>query len=373
MRTFYLTTDSNVTAKSRSSVTRIPLERPASVRRHLPSVDDRWMLSDFIAGDENAHLAYLFDSATIGDLTNHSPIVLYGEKSTGKTALAITLAVRWAHATKARPLCFTTGTVFAQEYAAAVEIDDLSSFRTRHRDCRLLVIDDLEPLAEKSAAQVELCNTLDFLLSEQAPVIVSLSKLPSAVQSLKPALASRLSAGYSAQLFRPGMHSTEALVQDFVAEIDKSLPAKKIAEFCQGLKNPLRIHDIRQIVMLAHQNKNAAGSLDFYVLSQLTNQFLAGDQLSVISIAKVVARRMRVRLSDLRGSTREASIVRARGLAILLSRRLTSSSLQQIGTIFGGRDHSTVLHAFRKTDRLVESDPELSKMFSDVQSELLNR
>ena len=373
MRTHYLTTDSDVTTKSLSSVTRIPLERPASVRRHLPSIEDRWVLSSFVAGDDNSHLAYLFDSSTIDDLVNHSPVVLYGEKGTGKTALAITLAVRWAHATKSRPLCFTTGPAFAQEYAAAVEIDDLSSFQARYRDCRLLVIDDLEPLAEKTAAQVELCNTLDHLRSEQAPVIVSLSKLPSAVQSFRPALASRLSAGYSAQLFRPGEHSTVALVQDFVAEIDKTLPAQKLAEFCLGLKNPLRILEIRQIVTLAHQNKTAAGSLDFFVLSQLANQLLAGDQLSVIGIAKVVARRMRVRLSDLRGSTREASIVRARGLAILLSRRLTSCSLQQIGSFFGGRDHSTILHAFRKTDRLIETDPELSKMFSDVQSELLNR
>ena len=99
---------------------------------------------------------------------------------------------------------------------------------------------------------------------------------------------------------------------------------------------------------------------------------MAGDGLSTASIAKVVARKMGVKISDMRGSTRQANIVRARGLAILLARRLTSESLLQIGSFFGGRDHSTVLHACRKTDRLLSSDSELSRVLADVQSDLLS-
>lgn len=355
-----------------SPVSRIPLEKPASIRRQFPLLDEQgWMISDFFFGNENRGLSHLFDEASLQQLHSLSPVVLYGEKGSGKTALAITLAVCWARLTRLRPLCFTSGKSFAEEYAAAVEIDDIDSFRKRYRQCRLLVIDDLEPTTRKSAAQQELVVTLDHLASVEAPVVVTCGKIPAALEGILPALASRLSAGYSTCLVGPGPEAVASIVEALVCEIDRNLSATELSDFCSRLSKPLKAPDLKTIVMIAHQNPSPSGGINFDVLSQLVTQFFDGTSLSVADIAKTVARKMGIKLSDLRGSTRLANVVRARGLAILLSRRLTPSSLQQIGQFFGGRDHSTVLHACRKTSSLIASDAELAKTLADVQADLL--
>ncbi len=355
-----------------SSVTRIPLERPASIRRHLPSLDDNgWLLADYFVGEENAGLRHLFDESTIRGLHELSPIVLYGEQDTGKTALAITLAVRWSRMTRSRPLHFTTGKAFASEFVAALEIDDTNSFRQRYRRCKLLVIDDLETLGSNGATLTEMANTLDGLADASAPVIVSVDRLPATVDSLSSALISRLSAGFSTALHRPGSGTQRAILEAFANDFDDSLSVDDIHRFASSLDRSLRIQELKTIVTVFHQQRQSNGSVDLNVVGQLVRQLLDSQGLSIAGIAKVVARKMRVKLSDMRGSTREASIVRARGLAIVLGRRLTSTSLQQIGEFFGGRDHSTVLHAYRKTDKLLESDNELSKTLAAVQTELL--
>lgn len=331
-----------------------------------------WMLPEYIVGPENETLRYLFSEQTLGHLAQLSPIVFYGDQQVGKTALSITLAVSWARATSLRPLCFTYGQTFAADYSAAVEIDDLDSFRLRHRACKLLLIDDLEALSQAPASQNELVATLDVLAEQMQPVIVTLNRLPSTIAGLSSALTSRLSGGFSVPLLKPRTATLERLVPALIQTIDRKLPAEPLVELCVRLagKN-LSVPDISKVVMLAAQNKNATGSVDMDVVGLLAVQLFSGAGPTLPSIAKVVARKMQVRLVEMRGATRQANIVRARGLAILLSRKLTSSSLQKIGEFFGGRDHSTVIHACRKTEKLLDSDTELANLLLEVQAEVL--
>jgi chromosomal replication initiator protein len=363
-----------VTVDQANLVSLIPLERSASVRRHLPAVDEKgWMLPNFVVGPENELLRFLFDESQIRRLKELSPVVLYGEKSLGKTALSITLAVRWARLTRLRPLSFATGVSFAADYAAAVEIDDIDSFRRRYRECQLLLIDDLDPLMEKPAAQLELVHTLDVMAEAAKPVIFTANRLPASLAGIVASLASRLSGGLSIALQRPGLQSRSAIISTLVAQCDSLLDAEELIEFCMRYASkPLRASDLQSIVLLAMQNKTASGSIDYAVVSLLANQLFTGSGPSLLNIAKIVSRKLRIRLSEMRGATRLASVVRARSLAIYLARKLTPCSLLQIGEFFGGRDHSTVIHACRKTEKLIESDPELAAIAIDIQSELLS-
>ncbi|QDV21722.1 helix-turn-helix domain-containing protein [Aureliella helgolandensis] len=355
-----------------SRVTKISLERPASVRKFLPSLaQNGWLLPEYHVGSENEGLRYLFSEPVIENLAALSPIVLYGDRFVGKTALAITLAVTWSRICARRPLSFTTGRSFSQDFTAALEISDTDSFRTRTRDCQLLVIDDLDPIATAPAAQEELVHTLDQLALAERPVILSSQRLPSTIPQLSSTLSSRLTGGFSLQLQRPTGATVSDIALQLARTIDPKLDEQDILRLCNLFDSrPLTTLDLRNIVLLAHQTKSASGSVNCSAVKQLALQHMESDTPTLPSIAKVVARRLRVRLTEMRGATRDANIVRARGLAIHLARKLTPASLQQIGQFFGGRDHSTVLHASRKVENLIESDPELANLIRDIQADL---
>ncbi len=358
-----------------STTSKIPLERSATIRRHLPLASDvGWVLPDFYVGSENAPLRYLFDDNNIRQLAQLSPIVFYGDKEVGKTALSITLAVSWSRLSGLRPLSFSTGQSFSDDYSAAVEIDDVDSFRSRHRQCQLLVIDNLEQMVRAQASQQELVTTLDVLAEAGRPVIVSVSRLPSTIRGIHSALASRLSGGFSVAIHKPTADTLNQLVPAVVKAIDAKLPVDEVITVCTRFTAmSLSVADIHKIVTIASQNKLPSGCVDWPVVSLLANQLFIGEGPTLAGIAKVVARKMHVRLLEMRGATRQANIVRARGLAIYLARKLTPSSLNQIGEFFAGRDHSTVIHACRKTEKLLDVDTELANLLQEVQAEVLGK
>ena len=361
-------------ATTSDSIKLIPLEQPASVRRLQNTADERgWILPSFCVGPENSSLDYLFAEAQIAALANLSPILLFGNKGVGKSCLAVTLAVQWSRLTNARPLHFTTGEGFCRDYEAAIEIDDIERFRNRHRRCRLLVIDDLDFVFSKVAAQEELMATLDALATEQRPVIVSLSRLPAPESGILPALASRLVAGFSIELHSPSLITADEILRLLVKRIDPELPHAELMKFAQRQASRLNALDLDAFVNLASQHRKISGFVDKNVLASIADQISTGTVPTVASIAKAVGRRLGIKLNELRGSTRQSKVVRARSLAILLSRRLTTLSLQHIGEYFGGRDHSTVLHSCRKIDKLLESDSELAAAKNDVEIELQSR
>lgn len=349
----------------------IPLEQPASVRRLQSAADERgWILPNFCVGKENRALEFLFDPRQLEKLGSLSPVLLFGNKAVGKTCIAVTLAVQWARSTNARPLHFTTGEGFCRDFEAAIEIDDIDHFRSKHRKCKLLVIDDLEFVFSKTAAQEELMATLDVLEAEQRPVIVSLSRLPAPDSGVLPALASRLVGGYSLELCSPSPATADEILRSLVKRIDPELPVADLIKFCRLQAAPMSAVNLFSFVTLASQHRKLAGTVDQNVLGNIASQVSSGTVPSISLIAKAVARRLGIKLTDLRGSTRQSKVVRARALAILLSRRMTTLSLQNIGEYFGGRDHSTVLHSCRKIDKLLESDAELAAAKNDVEIEL---
>jgi chromosomal replication initiator protein len=361
-------------ATTSDTIKLIPLEQPASVRRLQTAADERgWILPSFCVGPENRSLEFLFAEQQILQLSKFSPILLFGNSGVGKTCLAATLAVLWSRLINARPLHFTTGEGFCRDYEAALEIDDIEHFRNRHRRCKLLVIDDLEFVFTKGAAQEELLATLDALGNEQRPVVLTLARLPALDSGVLPALASRLVAGYSIEVHAPSPLTADEILRLLVKRVDPELPLAELLKFCRLQAAPLNARDLDAFVALCSQHRKIAGIVDSSVLASIAEQVSSGTVPTVASIAKAVARRLGIKLSELRGATRQSKVVRARALAILLSRRMTALSLQHIGAYFGGRDHSTVLHSCRKIDKLLESDSELAAAKNDVEIELHSR
>lgn len=351
----------------------ISLDRPAFLRKHLPESSEGWPCKEYYVGPENAGLDYLFHPTTIANLASISPLLIYGERDLGKTDLAITLAVRWSKKVCLKPLHLTTGLEFCREYAHALEIDDLQSFRNRLANCKMLIVDDLDPLADKPAAQHELAATIDVLSALGCPVLVTSTNLPASLSGISPRLSSRLSSGYSIHLVNPERDARAAIIGSLVSAFDPELPLPELIDIADELSTdqPLSPTSLIHLVKLAHHHRREYGSLNATFLRSLLRQHQLDEAPSIHLIAKTVSRKMRVKLADVRGTCRVSKINRARGLAILLTRQLTTLSLHQIGQYFSGRDHSTILHACRKTSRLLSDDAELANLRSDIQNELL--
>jgi len=277
----------------------------------------------------------------------YNPMVLYGPSGTGKSFLARGMTAAWLQRRPADPRIATTGADFARAYATAVDVDDLDGFRQRHASARLFVLDDLGQLIGKHPAQGALVRILDLLLEQDAAVVVTSAQLPATTRQLLPALTSRLSSGLTVPLVPPGPATRYALFELLAEARQVTLTPAAARELADRLPTvvPRLLGIFLELEFLAGHRQSA-------ISEPLVHAYLArlgaGRTVTLAAIKQHVARRFQLTVNELNGPSRRQTVVQARAAAMYLCRELTSASLLTIGRHFGGRDHTTVLHACRK-------------------------
>ncbi len=352
------------------SVKLITLEHPNS-RRAAPPAGEGAFLPVFVAGPENGELVNLLATDDRDAMVRQSPIVLYGASGVGKSAVAQTIAARWVRQFSLKSFAITSGIDFVRQFALAIDSDDMEHFRLKHRQCELLLVDGIHELSGRELAEGELVHTLDTLKQANSIVLVTSPKIPGNIRDMKPALTSRLMGGLCIEVAFPGQDARVELIRQFAEQLSIDLDASEQMRLAKELPELTSAYHLRGLLLQwIHQQRVDPERQRESTLDRLIEH----QQLSVVpdlnQIGKAVAKLMSVRLSDLRGQTRKANVVRARGLGILLARQLTSHSLQQIGEYFGGRDHTTVMHALRKTESDVATDAELIRAYDDIRHTL---
>ncbi len=277
--------------------------------------------------------------------------------------LARGVASRWQQPAEEsqRPMkvVFITGADYARDFADACRADTVDAFGQRVRRCNLLVIDALDELADRIAAQEHLCRTLDALADRGSHCIATSRVPPAALPEFIPALIGRLTQGLAVPVSLPSESTRAAMAARFAQQHERSLDA----ECCRMLSNrlPAGVLPLQSAVAQLAMRCEDIALAD---VTDLLNRRTRDVAVSLTDITKATAKQFATNSKQLKGPSRRTTNVRARGLAMLAARTLTCSSYSEIGRHFGGRDHSTVMHACRKTESLIETDAEVSTQWS---------
>ena len=236
----------------------------------------------------------------------------------------------------------------------------------------LLVFEDLGLLATRKSgrlsAQEELIHTLDALLADGGWVVVTASASPAELPDILPTLQSRLVAGLTIPLAPPGPEARLAVLQQLALLQNVELPesaARVLAEGVAGTVPELAGALLQLAVAQADEGQIDLPSTRRYVARR--NRV---ERPSLHQIALATSRHFSLRLADLRSPVRRRALVTARGVAVYLARNLAGESLEEIGRYFGGRDHTTVMHSYRRTEELLESDPAVHEAIDRLRKEL---
>lgn len=382
---------------SRSNVNSFALERPSLRRRRRDGEIFRPIVPLFYCGDENRLAGYVCENPVETLLEISRPMLLVGQPGTGKTALALHLSKRmsisnvWdaggmddagAAAADRGPTDVTSRVLssrvlyqpavdFAREFASSIDSKDMPRFREKLDTVAILVIDDLHLIADKAPAQEELAQRLEARDAAGRLTIVTCRRLPSEVRGLRPALVSRTLPGLTVTLRPPAGVTRRTILRELMLAHLPEVEPEMLSLLDAGLPadSTVRAFEsaIKQIALWCRMNEQPICS----EAVQSAIETAGGAQaISIKAITTAVARQLGVKSADMRSGSRRQNIVRARSLAMWLSRRLTEESLTQIGDAFGGRDHSTVLHAIRKTDASLDDDVLLRRAADQIMEKL---
>lgn len=340
-----------------------------------------WLvLRDYVASDEN-HLIPFAAQVLLERQTQFNPLVLVGGTGVGKSHLVSGLAARWKREHADGKLICTTGGDFARSFAHATELDAVAEFREKHTACELFVLDDLQQMAGKTAAQHEFLVLFDRLVEAGTFVAVTANAPIPEIQNFAPGLLSRLMSGLVIPVQAPGRAACRVVLQRLARFHDVALNSESLdmildlaATYPGQLQTVPQLNHVLLELAQAAASHNGPIGPDFVrdvVSSQLVSD-RKDSQLTLRSITSLVAKQFGLRSAELRGPLRQQSVVTARGIAILLARELTQLSLQQIGRYFGHRDHTTILHAHRRTQVLVQTDPALQQVVTELRDSALH-
>lgn len=335
-------------------------------------------LEKFLPGAENHLAAAVVDDVLKNPIPDdgprgYNPLVLSGPTGCGKTLLVGELAAAWQRRHASLPVIHKPAVEFAQEFNEAVETQDVDQFRRTHRLAGLLIVEDIHRLQGKETAQRELRETVDAIIRNRRRCVATADQPPGRWSAISPDLQSRLASGLSVGLVYPGPESRLKIIQRLATDrkIDLSpeaaaLIAANVAASAVNLTGALN-----QLELEATRDGKTTARITVEDVRRYFSRRQGPRQPELREIAMETARSFSLKVMELRGPSRARTVVTARDVAMYVARRLTQNSLQQIGRYFGGRDHTTVLHGCRKTEKLLNTEPAVQRAVEQVQNKIL--
>ena len=305
----------------------------------------------------------------------YNPLFLYGGVGLGKTHLmhAIGHAVREQH--RHPRVAYITSEKFMNEMIASIQENRTAEFRVRYRSVDVLLIDDIQFFAGKDRTQEEFFHTFNALHEIQKQIVVSSDRPPKDIPTLEDRLRSRFEGGLMADIQPPDFETRLAILNSKLGPYSRLVPDEVCAFIAHRIQRNIRELEGALIRVLAHASINGQ-PVSLEVAQQILRDIIPVHDsvpLTIESIQNAVADHYTISVEEMKGKRRDKHIVYPRQVAMYLIREETESSLPVIGAAFGGRDHTTALHAIEKITELVREDTRLQSDLRQIRTRLHSR
>jgi len=320
-------------------------------------LDPRYNFENFVVGKPNEFAYAAAKRVAESDQVSFNPLFLYGGVGLGKTHLMHAIAHEIRTRTPSRKVVYLSAEKFMYSFVRALRNQDMVSFKEQFRSVDVLMIDDVQFISGKDSTQEEFFHTFNALVDQGRQIVLSADKSPSNLEEIGDRLRSRLSSGLVADL-HPTTFELRLGILDAKAEQLGVVVPQKVKEFlAHKITSNVRELEGALTRLVAHVQL-VGGQLSLETAQDLLQDLLRAHdrRLTMEEIQKRVAEHFKIRISDMSSARRSRAVARPRQVAMYLSKQLTSRSLPEIGRAFGGRDHTTVMHAVRKVEELVKLD-----------------
>ncbi|MBQ23818.1 chromosomal replication initiator protein DnaA [Alcanivorax sp.] len=337
-------------------------------RKHRSNLNTGFTFSTFVEGKSNRMAAAAAQQVAENPASHgYNPLLLYGGVGLGKTHLMHAVGNELLRRNPNAKVVYLHSERFVADMISALRNKTINEFKRFYRSVDALLIDDIQFFAGKEQSQEEFFHTFNALLENGQQIILTCDKFPKEVDGLEERLKSRFGWGLSQPMEPPELETRVAILKKKAEEAKVDLPNDAAFFIAQRIRSNVRELEGALRRVIAHVRFTGA-QIDIGLIKEALKDLIAlqARQISIDNIQRIVAEYYKIKINDLLSPRRTRSVARPRQVAMALSKELTSHSLPEIGENFGGRDHTTVLHACRKVLELRESNPEIEEDYQNL-------
>lgn len=346
----------------------------AGAPQEAPALNQRYTFDTFVVGESNrfAHAA----ARAVAELPahNYNPLFIYGGVGLGKTHLMHAIGHETLRLHPGMRVVYVTSETFTNDLINAIRDEDTEAFRNRYRTIDLLLVDDIQFVANKERTQEEFFHTFNALYEANKQIVISSDRPPKEIPTLEDRLRSRFEWGLLTDIQAPDLETRIAILRKKVSMEHLAVPDAVLNFIANQIHSNIRELEGALIRVAAYASLTYR-PITVELASEALKDLAPSSQRNPITIERIqaaVAEQFSLRAADMKAKNRSRAVAFPRQIAMYLARELTDASLPRIGEAFGGRDHTTVIHAYERIQESLRQDPALAELIQKVIRRLQN-
>jgi chromosomal replication initiator protein len=334
-------------------------------------LNPRYTFDAFVIGSGNQFAHAACQAVAERPSKAYNPLFLYGGVGMGKTHLMQAIGQEIKRRQPQTAICYISSDKFTNEMINSLRYDKMTSFRDKFRNVDVLLIDDIQFIAQKERTQEEFFHTFNALHESLKQIVIASDRSPKELAEIEDRLRSRFEWGLIADIQPPDLETKVAILQKKAEQEKVTLPTDVALYIASNIRSNVRELEGALIRLVAHSSLIGA-EITLPYAQQVLKNFIDSQarKVTIEAIQKAVAEQFGLRLVEIKAKNNSRAIVYPRQIAMYLAKHLTEASLPEIGRQFGGKHHTTVLHSVEKIEELRKTDKDLNRLLNKLTEQL---